>query len=88
LKYPLIRAIINTIARTVRPIRRLIHSGEITQIQGQEINPVNFRPINSTVSKPGKPIPLEEEELLDIYFVSTEVIIDHKKGAVKPLVTV
>jgi len=49
---------------------------------------VSFRPINSRVSRPGNPIPLEEEELLDICFVQTEDTIQQKTGAVNPLVPV
>jgi hypothetical protein len=67
LKTPDTRAMMKTIARIVRPIRALIHRGDSTQTHGQVILPVSFRPINRTVSRPGKPIPLEEdEELPDI----------------------
>jgi hypothetical protein len=58
---------INIMARIVRPIRALIHSGDSTQIHDQVMLPVSFRPINNTVRRPGKLIPLEEEEeLLDM----------------------
>jgi len=47
--------------------RALIHRGDSTHTQGQVMLPVSLRPINNTVSRPGKPIPLEEEEeLLDM----------------------
>lgn len=39
-----------------------IQSGESTQIQGQVMWPVSFKPINKTVSKPENPIPEEEDE--------------------------
>jgi hypothetical protein len=59
-----IAAIIRIIATT---ILTLIQIGERTQIQGQLIWPVSLRPINRTVKRPEKLIPLEdEEELLDI----------------------
>jgi hypothetical protein len=59
-----ISARIKMIATT---ILTLIQIGESTQIQGQLMYPVSLRPINSTVKRPGNPIPLEdEEELLDI----------------------
>ena len=55
-------AMTRTIEMIVRPIRALIHSGDSTHTHGQVMWPVSFRPINSTVSNPENPIPLEEEE--------------------------
>jgi hypothetical protein len=42
--------------------RALIHRGDSTHHQLQVIWPVSFRPMKRTVSRPGKPMPLEEEE--------------------------
>jgi hypothetical protein len=64
-----IRAITATIRIIATTILTLIQIGESerTQIQGQLIWPVSLRPINRTVKRPEKLIPLEdEEELLDI----------------------
>jgi len=54
---------INTIARMMIPIRKLIHRGDNTQTHGQEITWHNLRPIKRMVSKPGKPLPVEVEDL-------------------------
>ena len=64
---------IKTTAKKVSARRALIHRGDSTHHQLQVMLPVSFRPINNTVKRLGKPIPLEEEEeLLDIIF-SNEV---------------
>jgi hypothetical protein len=66
-----ITAAITTIAAITRKSAKLIHIGDSTHTHGQVMLPVSFRPINNTVSRPGKPIPLEEdEELLDIISAS------------------
>jgi hypothetical protein len=63
---PATRAIIRIIARTVSVRRILIQMGESTQIHGQLMYPVSFRPINRTVNRPVNPIPLEEEDEEDM----------------------
>ena len=55
--------------------RAEIQRGDSTHHQDQVICPVSFSPINRTVSRPGNPIPEEEEELLDISFGVYESII-------------
>jgi hypothetical protein len=73
-------AMMSTIARIARTIRALIHRGDNTQIQGQVMWPVSFRPINRTVRRPVKPIPPDEdEEELDIFF-SVYGVIKGEKG--------
>jgi len=44
--------------------RRLIHIGDSTHTQGQVICPVSLRPMKRIVSRPGKPMPPEELEVL------------------------
>jgi len=56
------KAIRNTIDRMATPKRKLIHSGESTQTQGQVMLPVSFSAINTMVRRPEKPTPPEEEE--------------------------
>ena len=53
-------------ARMVIPRRKLIHSGDNTQIQGQVMLPVSFKAMKTTVRRPEKPTPPEEEEEEDI----------------------
>ena len=48
--------------------KKLIHRGDKTQIQGHVMYPVSLRPTNKTVSKPVKPMPDEEEELLIVEY--------------------
>jgi hypothetical protein len=59
-----ITAAITTIAAITRESTKLIHRGDSTHTHDQVMLPVSFRPINNTVRRPGKPIPLEEEEFL------------------------
>ena len=40
----------------------LIHNGDKTHSHDQSIYPVNFKPINKTVSNPKKPIPPDEDD--------------------------
>jgi hypothetical protein len=63
--------------------RALIHRGDSTQTHGQVICPVSFRPTNNTVRRPGKPIPLEEEEEDMVSFRLYEYNIAPLNGDVK-----
>jgi hypothetical protein len=62
------RAIIIKARIISRPIESEIIIGDNTHHQDQLMYPVSLRPINRTVKRPEKLIPLEdeEEELLDI----------------------
>jgi hypothetical protein len=63
------RRMIKAKPRIATASRALIHRGDSTHHQLQVILPVSFKPINRIVRRPGKPIPLEEEEvLLDMIF--------------------
>lgn len=46
--------------RTKRP--KLIQRGDRTHHHDQVMCPVNFKPMNNTVSRPANPIPLDEDE--------------------------
>jgi hypothetical protein len=46
--------------------RKLIHSGDSTQTQGQVILPVSFSAMKTTVRRPEKPTPPEEDEEEDM----------------------
>lgn len=62
LKNPWRRRMAKTMAKNPSAIRALIHRGDSTHHQLQVICPVSFRPIKSTVRRPGKLAPLEEYE--------------------------
>jgi len=62
LKKPWRRRMMKTMAKKPRAIKALIHRGDSTHHQLHVIWPVSFRPMKSTVRRPGNPIPLEEDE--------------------------
>jgi hypothetical protein len=65
----------NTIIRNiVRPPATEIHIGDNTHHQDQSILSISFRVINTMVSKPTNPIPLDEDEL-DLLILSFLPII-------------
>jgi len=66
LKSPATIAAIRRMIMKARPIRKLIQRGDNTHNQDQVITLVSLRPTNNTVNNPGKPIPEEEEDELDI----------------------
>jgi len=52
---------IKAILRKAMTSRALIHSGDSTHPQDQLMCPVSLRPINNTVSRPGNPMPPDQE---------------------------
>jgi len=53
-------------ARLAKPTARAIHNGDKTHNQDHVMQPVSFKPMNRTVSKPQKPTPLELDDDFDI----------------------
>jgi hypothetical protein len=85
LKAPLITAMIRIIARIERKIRALIHSGESTHTQDQEIMLVSLRPMKRIVNHPVNPIPELTVVLFAMMLFKLKILYNRKTGVSTPV---